>query len=89
MTGQQEDNPFKIGDLVTFEPNERAVGWAWPSFERLKLKPGETGTVTRIDRGMYIYLDDYRGGFHWECFKKAETPGGTPGTPGRNTEDHR
>lgn len=30
-----------------------------------------SGTVTRIDQGVYLYLDDERGGFHWECFKKT------------------
>ncbi len=64
-------NPFHIGEQVTFSPDERTVGWAWSSFDRLRLNPGDTGTITRIDQGVYLYLDDDRGGFHWECFKKA------------------
>jgi hypothetical protein len=35
------------------------------------LKPGDTGFITRIDKESYLYLDDDRGGFHWECFKKV------------------
>jgi hypothetical protein len=26
------------------------------------------GVVTRIESGMYLFLDDERGGFHWQCF---------------------
>jgi len=71
MTDPQIANPFQVGELVTFAPDDRTVGWAWSSFDRLRLQPGDTGTVTRIDQGVYLYLDDDRGGFHWECFKKA------------------
>jgi hypothetical protein len=38
----------------------------------MRLKPGDIGVVTRISQGQYLYLDDGRGGLHWECFKKAE-----------------
>ena len=71
MTDTAVMNPFHIGERVTFAPDDRTVGWAWSSFDRLRLQPGDTGTVTRIDQGVYLYLDDDRGGFHWECFKKA------------------
>jgi hypothetical protein len=71
MTDTQTTNPFHIGERVTFTPDDRTVGWAWSSFDRLRLQPGDSGTVTRIDQGMYLYLDDDRGGFHWECFKKT------------------
>ncbi len=71
MTDMQTINPFHIGDFVMFVPDDRTVGSAWSSFDRLRLKPGDTGTVTRIDQDIYLYLDDDRGGFHWECFKKA------------------
>jgi len=57
-------NPFQIGDRVAFSPDGHTVGWAWSSFDRLSLQPGDTGTVTRIDQGVYLYLDDDRGGFH-------------------------
>lgn len=72
MNDTQTMNPFHLGDRVTFVPDDRTVGWAGSSFDRLRLKPGDTGTVTRIDQGAYLYLDDDRGGFHWKCFKKAE-----------------
>jgi hypothetical protein len=65
-------NPFKIGERVAFVPNERVVGWSYPTFERLRLKPGDVGIITRIEEGAYIYLDDGRGGFHWECFKRPD-----------------
>jgi hypothetical protein len=71
MHKDQKVNPFKIGDRATFAPDDHAVGWSWSSFDQLRLHPGETGTVTRIDKENYLYLDDDRGGFHWECFKKA------------------
>ena len=64
-------SPFKIGDKVIFAPGEHAVGWEWPTFKRTRLKPGDVGVVTRIEKGIYLYLDDGRGGYHWECFKKA------------------
>ena len=71
MPEEQKVNPFKIGDRVTCTPDDHTVGWAWSSFDRLRLHPGDTGTVTRIGKEHYLYLDDDRGGFHWECFKKA------------------
>jgi len=66
----QRKNEFKIGDRIVFAPNEHVIGWEWPTFERLRLRPGDAGVVTRIDRAEYLYLDDERGGFHWECFRK-------------------
>ena len=70
MTQKQPENPFKIGDRVVFQPDERTIGWMWPTFERFRLKPGDVGLITQITGG-HIYLDDGRGGFHWECFKRA------------------
>lgn len=64
-------NPFKIGDEVVFAPDERTVGWAWATFERINLKPGGVGIISRIEREDYVFLEDGRGGFHWECFKRA------------------
>jgi hypothetical protein len=72
MSDEQKANPFKIGDRVTFAPDEHTVGWSWSSFERLRLKAGDTGIVTRVDKGTYVYVDDDRGGLHWECFKPAD-----------------
>ena len=69
---EQMGCPFKLGDVVKFTPDEHAYGWTWPSFGNMRLKPGDTGTITRISQGKYIYLDDERGGLHWECFKKVE-----------------
>jgi hypothetical protein len=69
--GEKPMNPFKIGDRVIFSPSERDIGWSWPTFERVRLKPRDVGVVTRIDKDAYLYLDDERGGFHWECFKKV------------------
>jgi hypothetical protein len=70
MTGEQTSNPFKIGDRVVFSPNEHAIGWAWSSFDRLRLKPGDEGIVSRIENDGLL-IDDERGGFHWECFRLA------------------
>ena len=70
MTISQKKNEFKVGDRFVFAPDEHAVGWAWSTFERVRLRPGDTGVVTRIERDEYLYLDDNRGGFHWECFKR-------------------
>jgi hypothetical protein len=64
-------NPFKTGDQVRFEPTDHVRGWSWPTVERVRLKPGDSGLITRIDQENYLYLDDDRGGFHWECFKKV------------------
>ncbi len=71
MMNEEKLNPFKIGDRVVFSPDERTVGWVWPTFERVRLKPGDVGIVTKIDKDAYLYLDGGRGGFHWECFKRA------------------
>jgi hypothetical protein len=64
--------PLKLGQRVMFTPDERAIGWSYPTFDRVRLKPGDAGTITRIDDNGYIYLDDERGGFHWECFLLAD-----------------
>jgi hypothetical protein len=69
MAVLQKRNPFKIGDRVVFAPDEHVVGWAWPTFDRVRLKPGDIGVVTRIEKGECLHLDDDRGGFHWECFQ--------------------
>jgi ATP-dependent exoDNAse (exonuclease V) alpha subunit len=69
MAIERIPSPFKIGDRVEFAPNEHAYGWTCHSFERLKLKPGDIGFITRIEGEVYIFLDDDRGGLHWECFK--------------------
>jgi hypothetical protein len=70
MTGQKAENPFKVGDKVVFSPSEHDIGWTWSSFDRLRIHPGDVGTVTKIVNDI-IYIEDERGGFHWECYKKA------------------
>jgi hypothetical protein len=70
-TMNNRENPFKIGDKAIFSPDEHAIGWSWSSFDRLRIHPGDIGVVTQITEGAYLYLDDGRGGFHWECFKKV------------------
>jgi hypothetical protein len=63
-------NPFKIGDRVVLDPDQRTIGWAYSSFDRLRIHPGDEGTVTKIVSDM-ILIDDDRGGFSWECFRKS------------------
>jgi hypothetical protein len=70
-TMNNRGNPFKIGDRVVFDPDARTIGWTYSSFDRLRIYPGDVGIVTRIVDDM-ILMDDGRGGFAWECFKKAE-----------------
>jgi hypothetical protein len=70
MPEEQKVNPFKIGDRVTFTPDDHTVGWSWSSFDRLRLHPGATGTVTRIGKENYLYLDDDRGGFTGSASKR-------------------
>jgi hypothetical protein len=67
-------NPFKIGDRVVFAPDERTIGWCWSSFDRLRIHPGDEGVVTKILQDNCIYIDDDRGGFHWQCFKPVPPP---------------
>ena len=47
MCQNQIMNPFKIGGQVVFAPDERTVGWEWPTFERIRLKPGDVGVITQ------------------------------------------
>jgi D-serine deaminase-like pyridoxal phosphate-dependent protein len=72
VTVDQKPNPFKIGDRVEFAPDAHAYGWTCHSFDRMRIKPGDSGVVTRIVKDVYLYLDDDRGGLNWECFKKTE-----------------
>jgi hypothetical protein len=69
-TMNDRGNPFKIGDRVVFDPDARTIGWTYSSFDRLRIHPGDVGTVTKIVDDM-ILIDDDRGGFAWECFKKV------------------
>ena len=66
----QEPCPFCLGERVKFSPDQHADGWSWSSFDRCKLHPGDVGTITRIDKDQYVFLDDERGGFHWRCFQR-------------------
>ena len=68
MTPNQ--NPFSVGDRVAFVPDDRTIGWTWSSFDRLRLHPGDEGMVSKIE-GDFVFVDDDRGGFHFECFEKV------------------
>jgi hypothetical protein len=70
-TMNNRENPFKIGDRVIFSPDKHTIGWSWSSCDRLRIHPGDIGVVTQTTEGAYLYLDDRRGGFHWEYFKKV------------------
>jgi hypothetical protein len=69
MIENQSTNPFKIGDRVVFAPDGRSIGWDWPIFERVRLKPGDSGVITRIEKDVYLYLDDERGAFTGSAFR--------------------
>ncbi len=71
MINKQEKCPFKIGDKVKFNPSDHCKGWHQESFKRLGIHPGYIGKVTRIEKEMFIYLDDNKGGLHWIEFKKV------------------
>jgi hypothetical protein len=71
MTKNTEPNPFKIGDKVVFDPNAHTYGWICNGLDKLRIHPGDTGIITRIEKEAYLYLDDDRGGLHWHSFKKA------------------
>ena len=71
MQAQEQRCPFKIGDRVVFSPSEHTVGWYQHAWDKFRLKPGDFGTITRIDQGVYVYLDDDRGGFFWSEYKLA------------------
>jgi hypothetical protein len=44
--------PFQIGDIVRFEPNERALGWT----QNLHgLYPGYVGEVTSLIKGSSLF----------------------------------
>jgi hypothetical protein len=64
-------NPFKIGDKVVFSPDARTIGWTYSSFNRLRIQPGDVGIVTKIVNDA-LFIDDGRGGFSWECFKRSD-----------------
>jgi len=65
------DCPFKVGDRVIFAPDARTKGWQGETFERYGVHEGGIGVIVRIEDGQYIWLEGDRGGFHWQCFKKA------------------
>lgn len=64
-------NPFKIGDKVVFDPDRRTIGLTYSSFDRLRIHPGDAGTVTKIVDGA-IFIEDGRGGLSWPCFKRSK-----------------
>jgi hypothetical protein len=71
-------NPFRVGDKVQFVPDERARGWSW--FGPGTIQPNDIGIVSRLQDNDYLYIklsdsdpdSEEVGGFHWECFRKAD-----------------
>lgn len=65
--------PFRIGDTVRFEPDERALGWTQ---DLEGLYPGYVGKVTGIKRGRMfewdVYVDHKSIGFLSIYFKLIE-----------------
>jgi hypothetical protein len=68
---QKKQCPFKVGDTVIFSPSEHTRGWYQHAWDKLRIKPGDQGIITRIDQGVYVYLDDNRGGFFFDEYKLA------------------
>jgi hypothetical protein len=67
--------PFQVGDVVRFEPDERALGWTQ---ELEGLYPGYVGKVTKIKRGRMfewdVYVDNKTVGFlsiYFKLIKRA------------------
>lgn len=48
--------PFRVGDIVRFEPDDRALGW---THDLQGLYPGYIGSVTSIVQGP---------GFEWDIY---------------------
>jgi hypothetical protein len=69
-------NPFRVGERVQFVPDERAQGWSW--FGPGTIQPNDIGIVSRLQDRDYIFFkrdgleSSEVGGFHWECFRKAD-----------------
>jgi ATP-dependent exoDNAse (exonuclease V) alpha subunit len=66
---KQTTNPFQIGDKVVFAPNDHALGWSCMSLDKFRIYPGDAGTISKISDDSYLYIEDDRGGFHWECWQ--------------------
>ena len=63
--------PFKVGDMVKFTPSSRTRGH-YQNVEQLTgLKANDVGKITEIRGGIYLDLDNGRGGFPWEEFSSA------------------
>ena len=44
----------------------------WPTLDRIRLQPGDQGVVTRIEADDFVYIEDGKGGLHWQCIQKVE-----------------
>jgi len=66
----QDINPFHVGDEVVFAPDDRTIGWIWPSLDSLRIHPGDYGIVTEVLDDL-IFIEDGRGGISWHCWKVA------------------
>lgn len=67
----EQKNPFNVGDLAVFTPDERTVGWYQHSFERWAIYPGYEGTVTRIDADQVELDGKSDSAMHWSQFRPA------------------
>jgi hypothetical protein len=70
--------PFHVGDKVRFIPDDHTVGWTqhfWGT-PKIRLHPGDIGVVTRIENDRDVFLDDDRGGFHWNLYELVEPVSG-------------
>jgi len=67
--------PFRVGELVEFRPDERAMGWTQ---DPQGLHPGYVGTVTGLVRGRGlewdVYLDGKTVGFLSVYFRRVSRP---------------
>lgn len=70
----ERSNPFKVGDKVKFDPDERTIGWTYSSFDRLRIHPGDIGMITRIV-GDIVIIDDDRGGFELGMLQESGVMG--------------
>jgi hypothetical protein len=68
-----DECPFNVGDRVVFAPDERTKGWQGEAFDRFGVHEGDKGVIARIEGGQYVWLENDRGGFHWQCFKRISS----------------
>jgi len=70
----ERKNPFQIGAQVVFLPDARTIGWHQHSFDRWRLYPGDTGTISEIVDGQYVIVDQKKdAALHWSQFRPSDT----------------